>query len=55
MGSIGRTDLWGGDYNQIIASLKERVIKLPEPTVVISGHGPKTSIAREIKANPFLA
>lgn len=55
MGSIGRTDLWGGDYHQIIASLKERVVTLPEPTVVITGHGPKTTIARERHANPFLA
>lgn len=53
-GSIGRTDLWGGDYNQIIASLKERVTKVPLETQVIPGHGPATTIARELKSNPFL-
>jgi glyoxylase-like metal-dependent hydrolase (beta-lactamase superfamily II) len=53
-GSIGRTDLWGGDYDQIIASLKERVIKVPLETAVIPGHGPSTTIARELKSNPFL-
>lgn len=53
-GSIGRTDLWGGDYGQIIASLKERVTKVPLETEVIPGHGPTTTIARELKSNPFL-
>lgn len=53
-GSIGRTDLWGGDYDQIIASLKERVTKVPTNTVVIPGHGPQTTILRELKTNPFL-
>jgi glyoxylase-like metal-dependent hydrolase (beta-lactamase superfamily II) len=53
-GSIGRTDLWGGDYDQIIASIKERLLTLSGDTIVICGHGPQTSIAREAKANPFL-
>ena len=53
-GSIGRTDLWGGDYDQIISSLKERVTKVPFETEVIPGHGPTTTVARELKSNPFL-
>lgn len=54
MGSIGRTDLWGGDYDQIIASIKSELLTLPPETVVITGHGPNTTIARERKYNPFL-
>lgn len=54
MGSIGRTDLWGGDYGQIMASLTDRVTKVPPETRVICGHGPMTTIGRELKTNPFL-
>lgn len=53
-GSIGRTDLWGGDYGQIIASIKEKLLKLPLETRVICGHGPQTTIGHEAKNNPFL-
>lgn len=52
-GSIGRTDLWGGDYNQIQASIKERLLTMPSETVVICGHGPQTQIGYESKTNPF--
>lgn len=54
MGSIGRTDLWGGDYDQIIASIKEKLLPFQEATVVIPGHGPKTSIGQEKRINPFI-
>ncbi len=53
-GSIGRTDLPGGDFKKIMASLKERLIVLPEETKVIAGHGPSTTIAQERENNPFL-
>ena len=53
-GSIGRTDLPGGDYNQIIDSIHTRLLTLPDETRVVPGHGPATSIAAERKTNPFL-
>jgi hydroxyacylglutathione hydrolase len=53
-GSIGRTDLWGGDYDQELASIKTRLLSLDEATRVICGHGPETTIGREKKRNPFL-
>jgi glyoxylase-like metal-dependent hydrolase (beta-lactamase superfamily II) len=54
MGSIGRTDLWGGSFEEIMHSLYSKVITLPEETVVIPGHGPVTTIGREKRSNPFL-
>ncbi len=53
-GSIGRTDLWGGDPYAIIRSIKERLLVLDDETVVIPGHGDQTLIHREKKYNPFL-
>ena len=53
-GSIGRTDLPGGDYPQIIDSIHSRLFTLPDETRVIPGHGPATTIAAEHKTNPFL-
>jgi hydroxyacylglutathione hydrolase len=52
--SIGRTDLPGGNGRQILASIKTRLLDLPEDAVVIPGHGPKTTIGREKERNPFL-
>ena len=52
--SIGRTDLPGGDGKQIIKSIKERLLTLPDETKVIAGHGPATVIYQEKKYNPFL-
>jgi hydroxyacylglutathione hydrolase len=52
--SIGRTDLPGGDERQILKSIKTRLLELPEETVVIPGHGAKTTIGREKERNPFL-
>ena len=53
-GSIGRTDLEGGSYATLIKSIKDRLITLPEETVVYPGHGPYTTIGDEKKMNPFL-
>ncbi|MBZ5616665.1 MAG: MBL fold metallo-hydrolase [Acidobacteriia bacterium] len=53
--SIGRTDLPGGSFEKIIRSLHDRVLTLPDETVVIPGHGPRTTIGEEREENPFLA
>jgi hydroxyacylglutathione hydrolase len=53
-GSIGRTDLPGGSFEKIISSLHEKVLALPDDTVVIPGHGPLTTIGEERESNPFL-
>jgi hydroxyacylglutathione hydrolase len=53
-GSVGRTDLWGGDKNLLMKSIREKLYPLPDHTVVISGHGAKTTIAQEKLTNPFL-
>ncbi len=53
-GSIGRTDLWGGSMDQIIDSLKSKLMQLPDETVVHSGHGARTTIGEERQSNPFL-
>jgi hydroxyacylglutathione hydrolase len=54
-GSIGRTDLPGGDYDTLISSIKTKLLCLDDETVVYPGHGPETSIGREKKINPFLS
>lgn len=53
-GSVGRTDLWGGDMAQLINSIREKILSLPDETVIASGHGPTTTIADEKRCNPFL-
>lgn len=53
--SIGRTDLPGGNHQQLIDNIKEKLLVLPEETVVYSGHGPVTTIGEEKKYNPFLS
>ena len=52
-GSIGRTDLWKGDYDQEIASIKLKYFTLPDEVVVIPGHGQPTTIGEEKRYNPF--
>jgi hydroxyacylglutathione hydrolase len=52
--SIGRTDLPGGSFEKIIRSLHDRVLPLPDDTVVFPGHGPTTTIGEEREENPFL-
>jgi hydroxyacylglutathione hydrolase len=54
-GSIGRTDLPGGDYDQLIASIRENVLSLGDDFTVFCGHGPETTIGRERISNPYLA
>lgn len=53
-GSIGRTDLPGGSFKKIMSSLTDKVMALPDETIVIPGHGPATTIADERATNPFL-
>jgi hydroxyacylglutathione hydrolase len=53
-GSIGRTDLWGGSMEQIMDSLRSKLMHLPDDTVVYPGHGPVTTIGNERHLNPFL-
>ena len=53
-GSVGRSDLPGGDGAALIRSIHERLLVLPDPTLVIPGHGESTSIELERKRNPFL-
>lgn len=51
--SIGRTDLPGGDHNQLIKSIKDKILILPLATTIYPGHGPKTSVDHESKYNPY--
>jgi glyoxylase-like metal-dependent hydrolase (beta-lactamase superfamily II) len=53
-GSIGRTDLPGGDMETLMRSIREVLFKFPDDTVVYSGHGEPTTIGRERASNPFL-
>jgi glyoxylase-like metal-dependent hydrolase (beta-lactamase superfamily II) len=53
-GSIGRTDLPGGSFQKIMSSLHQRVLALPDETIVVPGHGPLTTIGEERESNPFL-
>lgn len=53
-GSIGRTDLPGGNHQQLLRSIREKLLTLPEDTIVLSGHGESSTIKEEIDSNPFL-
>ena len=53
-GSIGRTDLPGGSWEQMQASLRDVILPMSDETIVLPGHGPATTIGRERAANPFL-
>lgn len=54
-GSIGRTDLPGGDYDTLMRAIARHILTLPDETVLYSGHGPETTVGRERRTNPFLA
>jgi glyoxylase-like metal-dependent hydrolase (beta-lactamase superfamily II) len=53
-GSIGRTDLPGGDYDTLMESMRSKVLPLDDDVQVYPGHGPATTLARERRTNPFL-
>lgn len=53
-GSVGRTDLPGGNHDQLMRSIHEKLLTLPEQTMVLPGHGPATTIGNEMDSNPFL-
>ena len=53
-GSIGRTDLWGGNFEQIVSSIRDRLYTLDDDAVVITGHGPSTRIGVEKETNMFV-
>jgi hydroxyacylglutathione hydrolase len=53
-GSIGRTDLWGGSFEDLTRSIRERLLTLPDDTIVVPGHGPDTTVREERAANPFV-
>jgi hydroxyacylglutathione hydrolase len=53
-GSIGRTDLWGGDFDAIEQSIRERLYTLEDATAVVTGHGPETEIGLEKESNQFV-
>jgi glyoxylase-like metal-dependent hydrolase (beta-lactamase superfamily II) len=53
-GSIGRTDLPGGDYRELMRSIREQVLTLPDETRLLPGHGPETTVGFERRTNPFL-
>jgi hydroxyacylglutathione hydrolase len=53
-GSIGRTDLPGGDYETLMSSINTRILTLPDETRLLSGHGPETTVGQERRFNPFL-
>ena len=54
-GSVGRTDLWGGSYEQLERSIREVLYRLPDATRVIPGHGPDTTVGAERAGNPFVS
>ncbi len=53
-GSIGRTDLPGGNYAQLVRSISDKLLTLPPETIVYPGHGPSTTVAAELSGNPYL-
>jgi hydroxyacylglutathione hydrolase len=54
-GSVGRADLPGADWNVLLGSIRMLADRLPADTVVYPGHGPETTLGRELETNPFLA
>ncbi|HEX6923661.1 MAG TPA: MBL fold metallo-hydrolase [Bacillales bacterium] len=54
-GSIGRTDLYAGDHGELIESIENKLLPLPDKTIVAPGHGPETTVETEKQSNPFLS
>ena len=52
--SIGRTDLWGGNTNELINAIRNKLLILPNDTIIYPGHGPKTTVLEEKSENPYL-
>ncbi|HOI27809.1 MAG TPA: MBL fold metallo-hydrolase [Paludibacteraceae bacterium] len=52
-GSIGRTDLAGGSYSELIKNIHEKIMLLPPETVLYAGHGPRTTVDKELESNPY--
>jgi hydroxyacylglutathione hydrolase len=53
-GSVGRTDLPGGDWNALVKSIQEQIFTMPDETRLLSGHGPETTVGEEKRSNPFV-
>ena len=53
-GSIGRTDLPGGNFETLVRSIRERILSLPPETVILPGHGPETTVEIELRSNPYI-
>ena len=53
-GSIGRSDFWGGNHEMLVAAIKDKILCLPDETIVYPGHGPSTTVIEEKLNNPFL-
>ena len=53
-GGVGRTDLPGGSWNELVRSIKEKILTLPKETLVLPGHGPQTTVDKEKRSNPFI-
>jgi glyoxylase-like metal-dependent hydrolase (beta-lactamase superfamily II) len=54
-GSVGRSDLWGGNHDTLVAAIKDNIVSLPDKTIVYPGHGPSTTVKQEKNNNPFLS
>jgi glyoxylase-like metal-dependent hydrolase (beta-lactamase superfamily II) len=53
-GSVGRTDLPGGSWSKLLESIKNKILTLPEETIILPGHGPSTTVGEEKRNNPFI-
>jgi len=53
-GGVGRTDLPGGSWDELVRSIKEKILTLPKETLVLPGHGPQTTVDQEERSNPFI-
>jgi len=54
-GSIGRTDFPGGDMELLVKNIREKILTLPDDTLILPGHGPTTTVGQEKQSNPFVS